>query len=163
MPIVSSMPSTDEFTAAIGTFAGSNLNKNAFSILNSDSLGLYGKPNAIVRPVQRRELYDSNDDVTATIVIDGMGEMNSNLPHKNTISSKSDSDLRFSTELDTKLRKLQNQTKNSSKYVIIITLENIEILMRIGIKENETSNSNYIKKIEMVFEGLQQVCNIQLK
>lgn len=115
------MPSTDEFTAAvIGTYAGSESNKSAFSILNSDSLGLYGKPNAIVRPVQRREIYDSNDDVTSTIVIDGMGEMNSNLPGKNTISSKSDSDLRFSKELDTKLRKLHNQTKNSSKYVIII-------------------------------------------
>lgn len=125
MPIVSSMPSVDEIGgAAIGTVpnnSDNNNSKSAFTILNSDSLGLFGKPNAIVRPVQRHNnnnFYDNNNDiVNGTIIIDGVGEMNSKLPNKNTTSTKSDSDLQFSKELDLKLQKLQNQTKNSTKYV----------------------------------------------
>lgn len=129
MPIVSSMPSADELGGAIGTVLtnngdDNNNNKSAFTILNSDSLGIFGKPNAIVRPVQRNNInsnfYGNNNDiaVNGTIIIDGVGEMNSNkLPKKNTISTKSDTDLQFSKELDLKLQKLQNQTKNSSKYV----------------------------------------------
>lgn len=66
----------------------------AFTIINSDSLGLFGKPNAIVRPVRRvdpsSEGQPNNENIESQIV-------------------GSNKKVEFNKELEKKLRKLQKQ------------------------------------------------------
>lgn len=79
---------------------------NAFTIVNTDNLLTYGKPNAIVRPIRRRdpsEGRDNEDNVDDNFNLD-----------KNT-NTKSNNELgNFTKELDLKLKRLQKDTKKNS-------------------------------------------------
>lgn len=67
---------------------------SAFTIINSDNLGLFGKPNAIVRPVRR---------------VDPSSEGQPNIENIESQIVGSNKKVEFNKELEKKLRKLQKQ------------------------------------------------------
>lgn len=86
---------------------------SAFTVLTSDNFGMFGKPNAIVRPIRRLEPTEDTrmgqDDATRSFT---------NQPNEQTKLASFEMG-RFAKELDFKLKNLQSDKKLSSKNVII--------------------------------------------
>lgn len=94
---------------------------SSFTVLNpADSLSLYGKPNAIVRPVRRGDLTEYNRNTEDNKSLQDLNSQNDITDRKMTKSSDNEDIKDFSKELDYKLKKLQKENKSSSKNVNIM-------------------------------------------
>lgn len=111
-------------TAIVTGTPSASLNTNAFTILSTDNLHTsYSKPNAIVRPIRRRDpSYD--DDAAEPPNGDGSGGTAAAAEDRSSVYSKAvlepNYELgKFTKELDLKLRRLTKDNKKpSSKNVI---------------------------------------------
>lgn len=83
----------------------------AFTVLNVESFGTFGKPNAIVRPVRRLE--STEESITGQMTVGAIDA-------KEAVNTFNEMDS-FTKQLDMKLKNLQPDKKNSSKNVIILT------------------------------------------
>lgn len=97
-----------------GTPSSSALNTNAFTILSTDNLiTSYTKPNAIVRPIRRRDpSYDDETDLQNGTAEPERTDSSSGYS-KNVVESNYELGS-FTKELDSKLRRLTKDHKKSS-------------------------------------------------
>lgn len=135
MPILTSVSSeelientTEDTISDISSNIINTNYRNAFTVLNNDNLvtSFIGKPNAIVRPIRRRDPSDGGGGVDRGLGIGGRGlgdyrllveNVEAQIVDKN--NDKPDYELgNFTKELDLKLRRLQRDKKGSSKNVI---------------------------------------------